>query len=129
LSKNGKEKTYEGRFRSYRQAITTYNKQSEASNGAFGKIQLEVDSISIRTQGITAESIEKSIRNKLEAEIMQKTGKQRKEVLRWDIKREGLERSGPGVPFTRLTEKYRDLGWSWNSTGTLVDSTGKPVNN
>jgi RHS repeat-associated protein len=129
LSNSGREKVYEGRFGDYIKAINKYNKQSKASNGAFDKIQLEVDSISIRTKDVTAESIEQYVRNKLQADIMQKTGKPIEEVLKWDNRIEGLKKRGPGVPFTRLIRKYTKLGWSWDSMGTLVDSTGKPVNN
>jgi hypothetical protein len=125
-----RERLYEGRFRAYKQAITKHNNQSKASKGAFDEIQLEVDSISIRPgEGITAESIEKHVRNNLQAKIMRETGKRKEEVLKWDNKIDGLKRSGPGVPFTTLGSKYKKLGWRWDSMGILVDSTGKPVNN
>ena len=72
--------------------------------------------------GTTFESVEKSVRARLEAEG---------HTLPWDqgsySRRPRLGREGPGVPFSPLPRRLKERGWRWREDGVLVDKNGIPV--
>ena len=71
-------------------------------------LSLDVFTVDKSTVG-TVENLEKTIRENLERIGF---------TLPWDNTNQRLGRVGPGVPFTRLSQKLRNL-FQWNSKGML----------